>query len=68
MNTTRYFRVNVNEYQGNCFLTYELLVMYLDSCGIKKDDPKIPLIINGDDIEIDGKIMKFIEDKKEKTK
>lgn len=66
MNEPRYFRVKVNEYIGNCFLTYELLIHYLDSCGIKKDDPRISLIINGEDIEIDGKIMKFIEDK-EKT-
>ncbi len=66
MNKTRNFRVKVNDYLGNCFLTHELLIIYLDSCGIRKDDPKIPLIINGEDIEIDGKIMKFIEDKEKK--
>ncbi len=66
MNEIRYFKVKVNEHLGSCFLTHELVILYLDSCGIKKDDPQIPLIISGENIEIDGKIMKFIEDKKEK--
>lgn len=68
MNTTRYFRVNVNEYIGDCLLSYELLIHYLDYHGIKADNPNIALIIEGKDIEIDGKTMKFIEDKKEKIK
>lgn len=62
----RYFKVEVNGNIGDCYLTEELVINYLNSFGILKDDPKILLVMNGDRIEIHGEIMRFIEDKREK--